>query len=119
MKKTTRRSFSLALITGALGATGLEALALPIDRARGRQNARASRQAGRQTSRARRRHYWGLPPGYRMVRYGAYNYYFAGGIYYYPYSMHGRTCYIQVDIHNGHPAPPPPASQVYAEINIY
>lgn len=119
MKKTTRRSFSFALITTALGATGLKALALPIDRARGRQGARYSRQAGRQTSRARRRHHWGLPAGYRPYRYGGYNYFLAGGIYYYPYSMQGRTCYIQVDIHNGYPAPPPPASQVYAEINVY
>ena len=49
--------------------------ALPIDRQVGRMQARDSRQAGRQTSRARRRGFYGLPGGAVPFAYGGYRYY--------------------------------------------
>jgi hypothetical protein len=66
--------------------------------------------------RVARRHMYALPGGYRWITCGAYRYAFAGGIYYYPYMMSGRTVYIEIDVQNGRPMAPPPPSQVIDEI---
>lgn len=102
---------TVSLLTG-------KAQALPIDRAIGRQGARASRQTGRQVSRARRRGVYSLPAGYRPYSYGSYNYYFAGGRYYYPYMYGGRTVYINIEVSaSGNPGPPPAPGSI--DIDIY
>ena len=117
---------TVAIATATLAPT--ESQALPADRAAGRQNARGSRQSGRagaqdsrqsgrQTSRARRRGYYGLPAGAAPYAYGGYNYYRAGGRYYYPYMYGGRTVYIDVDVSGGRPMPPPPVGSI--DIDIY
>ena len=117
------------LATAAVFTSTREAEALPVDRMYGRQSARFSRQAGRrgaqysrqtgrQVSRARRRGYYALPVGYRPVTYGRYNYYFAGGRYYYPYMYGGRTVYVTVNVDaSGNPGPPPPPGLI--DIDIY
>ncbi len=75
-----------------------------------RQVSRNSYQSARQIS---RRHFYTLPAGYRPVTYGAYRYYYVGGLYYYPYMDAGTTVYINVDVDaSGNPIPPPPASAV-------
>ncbi|MFT4548693.1 MAG: hypothetical protein ACI8XO_001490 [Verrucomicrobiales bacterium] len=95
-----------------------EAEALPVDRARGRQGARGSRQTGRQVSRARRRGYHSLPVGYRPFRYGRYSYYVAAGRYYYPYMYSGRTVYITINVDaSGNPTPPPAPGSIDIDIN--
>ena len=86
--------------------------ALPIDRQVGRMQARDSRQAGRQTSRARRRGFYGLPGGAVPFAYGGYRYYRVGPSYYYPYMYGGRTVYIQINVQGGYPAPPPPPGSI-------
>jgi hypothetical protein len=53
-----------------------------------------------------------LPAGAAPYRYGGYNYYRAGGRYYYPYVHGGRTVYVNVDAPNGRPGPPPPAGSI-------
>lgn len=91
--------------------------ALPVDRARGRQGARDSRQDGRQTSRARRRGCYALPGGARPFAYGGYNYYRVGPRFYYPYMHMGRTVYIDINVSGGNPMPPPPVGSI--DIDIY
>lgn len=107
------RSITLLLAAAGLFLVTLpEAEALPVDRMAGRQGARDSRQQGRQTSRARRRAYVGLPVGCVPYAHGGYRYYRAGGVYYYPYMHQGRTVYINIDVVKGQPAPPPPATSI-------
>ncbi len=91
--------------------------ALPVDRARGRQGARDSRQDGRQTSRARRRGCYALPGGARPFAYGGYHYYRVGPRFYYPYMYMGRTVYIDINVSAGNPMPPPPIGSI--DIDIY
>ncbi len=91
--------------------------ALPIDRRMGRQGARNSRQNGRQTSRARRRGFYGLPGGAVAFSYGGFRYFRVGPRYYYPYMYGGRTVYIDIDVNGGYPAPPPAAGSI--DIDIY
>jgi len=74
------------------------------------------RTSRRTTRRVVRRHMYALPAGYRWATFGAYRYAFVGGAYYYPYVMQGQTVYVQVDMQGSQPAPPPPASQISAEI---
>lgn len=99
---------------GALLTLGTpQAEALPHDR-------RVARRTSRRTSRrvTRRRHFFGMPPGAAPFMYGGYRYFVAGGLYYYPYMLGGRTVYVQVDVSGGRPLPPPPPSQVRVEIDL-
>lgn len=107
---------TVAAVTTAVLAPG-ESQALPVDRMAGRQGARASRQTGRQVSRARRRGCYALPHGAVAFRYGGYSYYRVGARYYYPYMYMGRTVYIDIDVSGGYPAPPPPVGSI--DIDIY
>lgn len=119
-----RISLKHILTTGVALTLCLEAAhALPIDRAYGRQAARDSRQdgregardarqTGRQVSRARWAGYPVLPPGCVPYMYGGYRYYTVRGLYYYPYFYGGRTVYIQVNVQNGVPVPPPPSGSI-------
>jgi hypothetical protein len=109
-------ALSIALVTVA-ALTPSESQALPVDRMAGRQGARNSRQAGRQTSRARRRGCYGLPGGAVPFAYGGYRYYRVGPRYYYPYMYMGRTVYIDINVNGGYPAPPPPIGSI--DIDIY
>jgi hypothetical protein len=84
-----------------------QAQALPRDRMAGRYAARVDRRAGRQISRARRRGYWGLPPGAAPFYYRGYRYYRVGPRFYYPYVYGGRTVYIDINVQEGNPEPPP------------
>lgn len=79
-----------------------------------------NRGVARRTSRrVTRRHLYGLPGGYRPYRWGAYNYYRVGSLFYYPYMYQGRTVYIEINVDSGgNPLPPPPASQALVEIDI-
>lgn len=106
-----------AAITATAFALAPRAEALPADRIAGRQGARDSRQQGRQTSRARRRGCYALPPGAALYPYGAYRYYRVGPRFYYPYMYGGRTVYVDIDVVGGYPAPPPPAGSI--DIDIY
>ena len=94
-----------------------DAQALPVDRRMGRAGAQASRQTGRQVSRARRRGCYALPHGAAPFAYGGYRYYRVGPRFYYPYMYGGRTVYIDIDVSGGYPAPPPPAGSI--DITIY
>ena len=106
-----------AVVATAVVLAPAESEALPVDRMAGRQGARNSRQAGRQTSRARRRGCYGLPGGAMPYMYGGYRYYRVGPRYYYPYMYMGRTVYIDIDVRGGYPAPPPPVGSI--DITIY
>ena len=102
---------------GAVVMSPSSSLALPVDRMAGRQGARASRQQGRQNSRARWRGCYGLPVGAAAFAYGGYRYYRVGARYYYPYMYGGKTVYIDIDVVNGKPVPPPAAGSI--DITIY
>lgn len=79
---------------------------------------RVARRTARRTSRrVTRRHLFVLPAAASLVTFGAYRYYYAGGLYYYPYFLGGRPVYVQVDVQGGRPLPPPPPSQVSMEID--
>ncbi len=124
--RITSRPYSICLPLATAGLLLLAAdtlHALPIDRARGRQEARDSRQDGRygardarqdgrQTSRARRYGYYTLPAGSTPFVYSGVRYYRTRGLYYYPYFYGGRTVYVQVDVNGGYPAPPPAAGSI-------
>ncbi len=102
----------------ALAPANLQALPRgPVYRAPVRGTAR--RTARRTTRRVTRRHYWALPGPYTPFRWGAYNYYRCGGIFYYPYMFGGRTVYVEVNVDSsGNPLPPPPPDQVAIDIDI-
>lgn len=87
------------------------------ERIEGRTGARVSRTAGRVVSRSRYRACYALPRGAVVVPYGAYRYYRVGTAWYYPYMHAGRTVYIDIQVVNGKPQPPPPASSI--DIDIY
>lgn len=87
------------------------------ERIEGRTGARVSRTAGRVVSRSRYRGCYALPRGAVVVPYGAYRYYRVGTAWYYPYMYAGRTVYIDVQVVNGKPQPPPPANSI--DIDIY
>lgn len=109
-------TLSVAIVATTISFAPL-AEALPADRIAGRQGARSSRQQGRQTSRARRRGCYTLPPGAALYPYGAYRYYRVGPRFYYPYMYGGRTVYVDIDVVGGNPVPPPSASSI--DIDIY
>ena len=127
LTKTLQSVLPATILLLTIGATSLtDVMALPRDRADGRREARdyrqdgryearGSRQEGRQTSRARRRYYWGMPPGCRAVRVGAHMYYHAHGVYYYPYYYGGRQVYVEVNV-NG---PLPRAEEIYDDLGFH
>lgn len=50
---------------------------------------------------------------YRRVKYGGYNYYLSGGVYYYSYFHHGRTVYIRMPLDSrGNPLAPYSANSI-------
>jgi hypothetical protein len=124
LSRLLRLSMLIAVVEMLIAAS---AQALPRDRIAGRHMARYDRRhgqawrapidraTGRAVSRARWRGFYALPRGAVVYRYGGYSYYRAGGVYYYPYVYGGRTVYVNVNVVNGRPAPPPPAGS----INIY
>jgi hypothetical protein len=107
---------AIGLLVEALG-TAPPAEALPRDRMAGRQAARASRQTGRQVSRARRRGYYGLPPGAAPFYYRGYRYYRVGPRFYYPYVYGGRTVYIDINVDDGNPEPPPSGDSIDIDVS--
>lgn len=76
---------------------------------------RTSRRTARRVT---RRHIYTMPHGYRVVPIGAYRYYYYGGLYYYPYSISGRTTYVQVTVNISNPTPPPPVASITEEYYI-
>jgi hypothetical protein len=107
-----RRGLCFGALTTALGLfSAREATAWPYGQTR--------RVARRTSRRVTRRHMYALPIGYATYRWGAYNYYRVGGLFYYPYMYQGRTVYVEINIDgSGHPLPPPPASEIDIDINI-
>ncbi len=110
-----RRAFT-GLLTAAFGLFSAQtAAAYPYGQVR-----RVSRRTSRRTMRrVARRHFYTMPHGCVPFRWGAYNYYRLGSIFYYPYMLHGRTIYVEVDVDSsGRPLAPPPASQIDVDIDI-
>jgi hypothetical protein len=50
---------------------------------------------------------YGLPTGYAIRRFGAVNYYYCSGTYYYAYYINGQTVYVKTTLRNGVPIVPP------------
>jgi hypothetical protein len=53
------------------------------------------------------RYMYGLPAGYAVRTYGAANYYYCSGTYYYAYIIDGQTVYVKATVVNGTPTVPP------------
>lgn len=53
------------------------------------------------------RYMYGLPGGYALRTFGAAQYYYCSGTYYYPYIINGQTVYVKTTVVNGVPVVPP------------